>query len=74
MRYSLHEWVIVPMGLKHILIIFLYTINNLFKDNIDSGIAVFLDNVLMYSHIATENSTLLEKILVHFFQYSFIVS
>ena len=46
------------LGLPSALNIFMHTMNNLFKDMLDSGI---LDNILIYSHIAIEYCITLEK-------------
>ena len=51
------------MGLRNAPVTFMRTINNLFSDIIDSGVAVFLDDILVYSHMVKEHFTLLEKIL-----------
>ena len=43
---------LMPMGLTNAPATFMQTMNNLFSDMLDSGVAVFLDNilhVLMYS-------------------------
>ena len=42
-RYSLHKWVIMPMGLTNTPTTFMRTMNNLFSDMLDSRMAVFLD-------------------------------
>ena len=51
MRYSLYEWVIMPIGLTNTPSTFIQTMNNLFSNMLDSGMAVFLDSILMYSHM-----------------------
>ena len=49
MRYGLYEWVVMPMGLTNAPATFMRTMNNLFSDMLDSGVAVFLDDILVYS-------------------------
>ena len=71
MRYGLYEWVIMPMGLTNAPATFMRTMNNLFSDMLDSGVAVFLDNILMYSGMVDEHFTLLEQVLVRLLQYTF---
>ena len=71
MRYGLYEWVVMPMGLTNAPATFMQTMNNLFLDMLDSGIAVFLDNILMYLGIVDKNFTLLEQVLAHLHQYTF---
>ena len=63
-RYSLYKWVIMPMGLMNTPATFMRTMNNLFSDMLDSGVAVFLDDILMYSCMVNEHFTLLEIVLV----------
>ena len=55
-RYGLYKWVVMPMGLLKIPATFICTINDLFSDMLDSSIAVFLDDILVYS--CMEMSTL----------------
>ena len=70
-RYSLYKWYVMPMELMNTPATFIQTINKLFSDILDSGVAVFLDNILMYLHMVKEHFTLLEKVLVHLCQYMF---
>ena len=50
-RYGLYKWVIVPMGLTNTPATFIQTMNNLFSNMLDSSVAVFLDDLLVYSHM-----------------------
>ena len=70
-RYGLYKWVVMPMGLTNAPDTFMHTMNNLFLDMLDSGIAVFLDNILMYSGMVDKYFTLLEQVLVCLCQYTF---
>ena len=47
--YGLYEWVIMPMGLMNVPATFMQTMKNLFSNMLDSGMAVFLDDILVYS-------------------------
>ena len=47
-RYSLYKWVIMPMGLMNAPAMFMQTMNNLFSNTLDFGVAVFLDDILVY--------------------------
>ena len=56
------------MGLMNATAMFMQTMNNLFLDMLDSGVVVFLDDILVYSCIVEEHFTLLEnkcKVLLH---------
>ena len=70
-RYSLCKWVIMLMGFTNASATFIQTMNNLFSNILDSGMAVFLDGILMYLHMVKEHFTLLEKILACLRQYTF---
>ena len=61
----------MPMGLTTTPTTFMQTMKNLFSDMLDSGVAVFLDDSLMYLHTVKEHFMLLEKVLVHLYQYTF---
>ena len=71
MRYGLYEWVVMPMGLTNAPATFMRTMNNLFSDMLDSGVVVFLDDILVYSGTIEEHFTLLERVLVRLRQYMF---
>ena len=53
----------MPIGIMNDLAIFMYTMNNLFKDMLDSGMAVFL---VFYS-IVEKYFTILENALVYLY-------
>ena len=50
MRYSRYEWIVMLMGLINVPATFMKTMNNLFSDILDSGVAVFLDDILVHLH------------------------
>ena len=60
MRYSLYKWIVMPMGLTNAPATFMQTMNNLFLDMLNSGVAVFLDNFPMYSGMVDKHFILLE--------------
>ena len=57
------------MGLINAPTKFMNTMNNLFSNILDLGMVVFLDDILIYSHMVRENSKLLKKVLAHLYQY-----
>ena len=63
MSYSLYKWVVMPIGLMSTPATFMQTMNNLFLNMLDFGLAVFLDDILMYSDMVKEHFTLLKKAL-----------
>ena len=50
---------------------FMETMNNLFCNMLDSGLPVFLDNILVYLHAVKEHFTLLKKVLACLYQCIF---
>ena len=61
MRHTFYEWVVMPMGLKNSPTIFMLTMNSLFSNMLDSGMAVFLDDILVYSYMVQGYFTLLKR-------------
>ena len=51
MRYGLFEWLVMPMGLTNASTTIMQTMNNLFSNVLDSGVAVFLEDILVYSRM-----------------------
>ena len=61
----------MSMGLTNAPAMFMWTMNNLFSDILDSGVAVFLDNILVYLGMVDEHFMLLEQVLARLSQYTF---
>ena len=61
----------MPIGLTNTPAKSMQTMNNLFSNILDSGVAVFLDNIFVYSCMVKEQFTLLAKVLVCLHQYMF---
>ena len=57
--YGLYKWVVMPMGLMNAPATFMCTMNNLFSKRLDSGVVVFLDDILLYSYTVNKDLTLL---------------
>ena len=53
------------MGLTNAPATFMHTVNNLFYNILDSGMAVLLNNILLYSYTVKEHFTLLEEVVVY---------
>ena len=60
----------MPMGLTNAPATFMQTMNNLFSDMLDSGVILFLDDIIVYLQSVDENYILLEKVLVWLSQYT----
>ena len=67
----LYKWVVMHVGHINAPTTFMQTINNLWSNMLDSSIAIFLNNILLYSHILKEHFTLLENILAYLQQFIF---
>ena len=61
----------MPMELMNAPATFMQTMNNLFSDMLDSGVAVLLNDILVYSRIVDEHFILLEQVLACLHQYIF---
>ena len=71
MKYGLYKWVVMLIELMNSPSIFIWTINNLFFNMLDSSLAVFLDDILVYLCMVKEHFMLPKKILVCLYQYTF---
>ena len=71
MRCNLYEWVVRPMGLTNAPATFMQTMNSLVSNILDSGKAVFLNDILVDLGMVTEHFMLLEKVLACLCQYTF---
>ena len=71
MGYGLYKWAVMPMGLINTPATFMQTISNLFSNILDSSIAVFLDNILVYLWMVKEHFTFPEKVLAHLYHETF---
>ena len=71
MRYGLYEQVVMPMGLMNAPATFMHTMNNLLSNMLDFGVAEFLYNIPVYSHIVKKHFMLLKKVLAYFYQHTF---
>ena len=70
-RYSIYKWVVIPMGLTNAPSTFMQTMKNMFPDMLNSGMVLFLDDILVYSIMVKEHFILLQKVLVCLYQYTF---
>ena len=55
----------MPMGLTNAPVKFMRSMNNLFSKILNSGMVVFLDNILIFFFMVKEHFMLLKKVLVY---------
>ena len=48
-KYGLYEYTVMSFGLTNALAFFMYLMNNVFMDYLDKFVAVFIDDILVYS-------------------------
>jgi len=73
-RYGLFEWVVMPMGLSSAPSTFQRAMNSLFHDLLDSGVVVYLDDVLIYARTREEHDRLLRIVLQRLHDHSYYAS
>ena len=53
----------VPFGLTNTLSVFIKVMNHIFSKQLDQGVVIFLDDILIYSEDATNHFELFRKVL-----------
>jgi hypothetical protein len=54
-RYGHCEFTMVPFGLSNASIVFMFLMNDIFRDYLDKFVVVFLDDILIYSNSEEEH-------------------
>jgi hypothetical protein len=54
-RYELYEYTIISFGLTNAPAYFMYLMNKVFMESLDKFVAVFIDDILIYSRITEEH-------------------
>jgi hypothetical protein len=62
-RYGLYEYTIMPFGLSNAPATFQNMMNHIFRDLLDLGLIVYLDNILMYAETEEEHDRVVTKVL-----------
>ncbi|KAH0603046.1 uncharacterized protein H6S33_008050 [Morchella sextelata] len=62
-KYGHFEYRVMPFGLTNAPASFQVMVNTIFKDLLDQGVVVYLDDILIYSKTKEEHTTLVKKIL-----------
>ena len=61
-RYGTFEFNVLPFGLMNAPSTFQRVMNNVFMDLLDSGVLVYMDDILVYSKTVAEHKILLHKV------------
>jgi hypothetical protein len=62
-RYGQFEYKVMPFGLTNAPAAFQHLMNDLFKDLLDKGIVVYIDDILIYSKTLEEHQVLVKEVL-----------
>ena len=73
-RYGLYEYLIMSFGLTNALAHFMYLLNSVFMPVLDKFVVVFIDVILVYSHIEEEHVEHMCVVLTHLHEHSFMPS
>jgi hypothetical protein len=63
MRYGLYEYLVMSFGLTNALTYFMYLMNSVFMEELDTFVVVFIDDILAYSKSMEEHEEYLRVML-----------
>jgi hypothetical protein len=61
-RYGHFEWFVLPFGLTNAPAAFMDLMHKIFRDMLDKGVVIFLDDILIYYKSAEEHERLLREV------------
>jgi len=70
-RYGLYEWNVMPFGLSGAPATFQRAMHDVFRDLLDKGVVIYLDDVLIYSHDEESHLRLLDTVLRRLHEHHF---
>ena len=62
-RYGLFEYKVMPFGLANTPATFQHMMNEIFRDMIDLGVVIYLDDILIYSDNQQDHVALVKRVL-----------
>ena len=62
-RYGLYEFLVMPFGLTNVPATFQDMMNHIFRDMIDLGLLVYIDDRLIYAKTEEEHDTIVKEVL-----------
>jgi hypothetical protein len=62
-RYGHYEFTVAPFGLSNALIVFMYLMNGIFRDYLDTFFIVFMDDIIIYSKFEEDHEKHLSMVL-----------
>jgi hypothetical protein len=68
-RYGHFEWLVLPFGLTNAPAAFMDLMHKVFRDLLDKGVVIFLDDILIYSESAEEHERLLREVFTRLRQH-----
>jgi hypothetical protein len=62
-RYGFYEYTVMPFGLSNAPATFQNMINHIFRDLLDLGLIVYLDDILIYAETEEEHNHIITEVL-----------
>jgi hypothetical protein len=63
-RYGLYEYTVMPFGLSNAPATFQNMMNHIFRDLLDLGLIVYLDDILIYAEAEEEHDRIVTKVVI----------
>ncbi|CCE34914.1 uncharacterized protein CPUR_08853 [Claviceps purpurea 20.1] len=73
-RYGLYEFLVMPFGLMNAPATFQALMNYIFRDLLDAGLLVYMDDLLIYAKTVEEHDALVKEVLSRLSQYNLAVA
>ena len=73
-RYGLFEYKVMPFGLANAPATFQNMMNEIFRDMIDVGVVIYLDDILIYSENEHDHVALVKRVLEHLQEHQLAIA